>query len=228
MTSHHTPPHNDVLGTLLQADVRLDERLKKSNFNTNLVRILKLALPLIAIILVVVLLVWSDQIKVAPPVDKRDIAPDQIGQNKLINPRFESKDEKSQPYTITAVEAIQKPEQPDIVGLISPTGSMNFNDGTIINIKSQLGNFDQKKQILNLSDTVKLQTNDGYVIDLNSVTIDMVNKMSQSNEPVTASGKDGIIKANNGFTADSTTGILTFKGPVNLIIHNNKAEPETP
>jgi lipopolysaccharide export system protein LptC len=221
-------PQKDVLGSLLQADHHLDKRLRLSNLNTHFVRILKLALPLVAVGLVVVLLIWSDQSKIAPPVDKKDVVPDQIGQNKLINPQFQSKDEKAQPYNITAKEAVQNPEQPDIVSLIAPKGSMNFNDGTVINIEALHGNFDQKKQVLNLSEAVNLKTNDGYSIDLNSVVIDLVRKTSSSAEAVSAQSMNGIMKADGGFTGDAVSGVLTFKGPAHLTIHNQKMESNTP
>jgi lipopolysaccharide export system protein LptC len=216
---------DDTLGSFLKADDNFSSRLSASQKNTNFVRFLKLLLPIVAIGLVVVLLVWSDQTKIAPPIDKQTIAPNDMGQNKLINPKFESKDTKAQPYLITASEAVQNPETPDIVGLINPTGSIDLNDGSVIKVQSKQGSFNQTQEILNLNDTVILNSSEGFEVQLQSVIIDLVKRISSSSDAVTVISQDGTINA-VGFEGNADTGQLTFKGPATLLIQKQPIQDQ--
>ena len=210
-----------VLGSLLQTGMARENYVEISQRNSKFVRQLRLILPIIAVALVVILLVWSDHFKVAPPPQKKDIAPDQVGQNKLINPRFESQDDKAQPYVITAKEALQIPNNLNVVDLILPKASMELNDGNAVNVESATGKFDQVKQTLNLNNNVILVDKQGYQINLQSVDIDLIGKTSQSLAPVTATGPVGSIQA-TGFHADGNTGVLTFTGPATLVIQSTQ------
>jgi lipopolysaccharide export system protein LptC len=216
--------HSDdkgILGALLQTGNHREDYIETSQRKSKLVRQLKLILPIVSVALVVMLLVWSDQIKIAPPPQKKDILPDQMGQNKLINPRFESQDEKAQPYVITAKEALQIPDNLNVVDLILPKAELKLNDGNAVNVESVKGQFDQVKQTLNLNENVVLVDKQGYQINLQSVDIDLIGKTSQSLTPVTAKGPVGSIQA-TGFHADSNTGVLTFTGPATLTIQSTQ------
>lgn len=218
MTDHHDQSQDQgLLGRLLQTGSQRESYIEVSQKKSKLVRQLRLILPVIAVALVVILMVWSDQIKIAPPPQKKDIAPDQIGQNKLVNPRFESQDDKAQPYVITAKEALQKPEDLNVVDLVLPKASMKLNDGNEVNVESVKGQFDQVKQTLNLNENVQLVDKQGYVVNVQSVDFDLIGKTSQSATPVTATGPAGTINA-TGFHADGNTGVLTFTGPATLVI----------
>ena len=89
------------------------------------VKKLRLALPVIAGAIVVFMFVWSDMESVAPPPRKETVAPQSIGRNELLNPRFESEDANQQPYTITAKKAFQESSDLNRVILDKPVADIS-------------------------------------------------------------------------------------------------------
>ncbi len=208
-----------LLGRLLQTGSSRESYIETSHRQSKLVRQLRLLLPILSVALVVILLVWSDQVKLPEPPQKKDIVPDQVGQNKLVNPRFESQNDKAQPYVITAKEALQIPDNLNVVDLVLPKASLDTLDGNKFMVEAVNGQFDQVKQTLKLNQNVILRDQQGYQIDLQSVDIDLIGKTSSSMQPVVATGPKANINA-SGFRADATTGVLTFTGPATLILNS--------
>ena len=101
---------------------------------------MRLVLPLFALSLLAIVFSWGTftQDDILPQIDPAE-APQTIGKNELLNPRFESNDDKNQPYTITAKRAIQGETNEDLVILEDPLADILLENGNWIAIKAEQG-----------------------------------------------------------------------------------------
>lgn len=184
---------------------------------TRFVRAMRLLLPLVAVGIVGIVVSW-------PRVEERMTAPPNVspqaqtvGQNELINPRFESQDSKAQPYTITATRAVQSSANPDIVFLETPVGDIKLSDGAKLGAAAEKGAFDQKAQTLNLEGRVKLVHDKGYEMTTEALLVDMAARTAYADTDVAGHGPAGTLAA-SGVKADMANGAVIFTGPVTLTL----------
>src|SRR5690606_11837427 len=97
---------------------------------TAFVRAMRIALPLAALAIIVIIFAWPNMHEDSLSVTAgKTQPPATIGKNELVNPRFESKDEKNQPYTITATRAVQGSTHEELIILEKPVADMVLNSG---------------------------------------------------------------------------------------------------
>lgn len=190
--------------------------------HTRFVRRMRLAMPLAAFAIIAILFAWPQMGRNIEPA-----SPDSIdgassgGQNEVLNPRFESRDEDRQPYTITASSALQNSKNPDEVLLETPLADITLNSGKWIAAESRNGLFDQKKRFLSLRGNVRLYHDDGYEIVTQSLNIDLAARTARSDVPVSGQGPAGSVEAQGGLLADSESGTLVLKGPARLVLNRS-------
>ena len=95
------------------------------------IRMIKVVLPLIVFIIIGLLLIWPQisDIETAP-LTQQDISALQEAQseNLLLNPVFNTLDDKGKPFSITAHEARQNRDDRDKIVLTAPAAEMNNDD----------------------------------------------------------------------------------------------------
>jgi lipopolysaccharide export system protein LptC len=209
------------LDTLLRTGRR---RTRVNKAYTSFVRTMRLVLPLAAVGIVGLLVSWPrvEERMAKPPVaaTPADSLPQTVGQNELINPRFESEDDKSQPYTLTAARAVQSSDNPDIVFLDKPMGDINLSDGAWIAAEATEGQYNQKEEQLSLRGRVKLFHDSGYELVSEKLQVDLKNRKASSDAAVHGQGPAGTLEA-TGLQAEMNEGTLVFTGPAKLVL--NKA-----
>lgn len=185
---------------------------------TKFIRWMRLILPMIAMIMVAVVFTWSnmrdDNIV---PVQEETGAPKTIGKNELLNPRFESTDEKKQPYTITAQRAIQGKANEDLIILEQPLADMLLKNGNWVAIQADKGAFRQDNQRLFLNGTVRLFHDQGYQLETAQLYVDLEKNTAWSDVDVHGQGPAGTLDA-KGLKADANSGHLVFEGPATLVL----------
>lgn len=186
---------------------------------SSFVRWMRLVLPLTALAIVAVLFTWSSMQEelVIPPQDPAR-TPSSIGKNELVSPRFESKDDRNQPYTITALRAVQGEKNDDLIILEKPVADMTLNSGNWIALEADQGAYRQDKNRLLLQGNVKIFHDRGYQLETAKLHIDMNKDFAWSEEAVYVQGPTGTLKA-NGLKADNGRQILIFTGPAKLVLH---------
>ena len=220
-------PDSRLSGFIHSDEDALAKTLHSIRHSTS-VKKLRLILPLVAGAIVVFMFVWSDMESVAPPQRKEKVAPQSVGRNELLNPRFESEDKSQQPYTITANKAVQNSKDMNLVLLDKPVADISLKDNAWLAVEAENGEYQQVKQQLQLNGHVKLFHDQGYEMLTDKIDIDMITKKAVSTTPVSGHGPIGTITS-NGLTADGTTGILTFTGPAKLVLNQSiKAKPTPP
>ncbi len=219
---HDKPAHLDNL--------RAERISTAENINRGYSRFIKklqFALPILAFLLIMMIFNWNyfegDQII---PVEQEDIKlnmEQEIGQNELINPNFESVDGKGQPFKLTAEKAIQDNRyKSDEMLLENPSGTMTLNSGEMVTLRAQNGKYFQVRQHLDLQEDVVLTHSSGYELTTSIMHVDLDNNKAWSNENVYLAGSQGYIHS-NGMEASAVDEIVIFKGPAKMLLNiNNK------
>ena len=213
-------------------DARLDNLtteardVKVSPFYSILVKILRIGLPLAALALIFIVIAWPKMEEDLIILPKEDIMtePDkQIGENELLNPKFESVDSNQNPINITAERALYSQENPNLVTLQNPLADLKTNKGEAITIQAELGTYEQKTKKLFLQDKIKINHGSGYILTAEELRVDIESKEAFSDKAVEIDGPNANVIA-IGLEARIDEGILTFKGPAKLILKAKQQE----
>ncbi len=184
---------------------------------TRFIKIMRLILPLLAGVIVVIVLSWPRMEKTIQPVEQDDLGkPGAIAQNELINPRFESADQNNNPYVITASRAFQSAQDPEVLLLEDPQGTLT-GTGQSFTLTAQNGVYRQKAGKLTLDGQVVLRDGGGYEAVTARLMLDTREKRAWSDQPVSVAGPAGTLDA-TGMKLEEAQGLLIFTGPARLVL----------
>lgn len=199
-----------------------DRNINISGGYTRFVKYMRYILPLLAVALIVVVVTWPEMDDKIVVVQKEDIIPSSqttIGENELLNPRFETTDAQNQPVNVTATRALQNQENPNLVKLEKPTANLKTKEGASVNIEAIGGTYEQETEKLFLQNDVKIKHESGYELTGEELRVDMKTQEAFSDKDVTIDGPDATIQA-KGLEGNMGDGVLIFKGPATLTIKN--------
>lgn len=210
---------NDDAPQKLEALGNSDRSLFLSNTAyLKLVRILRLGLPLIALGIVAILFLWPQFKAPIAPVNPTDVSVRGIARNELLNPRYESRDSKNQPFILTAKRAIQSNEDPDIVVLEDPMADLTLQSGAWVAAQAERGIYSQKAEDLLLEKTVKIYHDAGYHMTSEKIQVKREEQRVFTDVDVFVQGPAGMIKA-SGMDMNMDQNLLVFLGPVTATLH---------
>ncbi len=141
-----------------------------------------------------------------------------VGGGKLLDARYSSVNQHGEPYTVTAVQAVQV--APDRVNLTRPKGDITLQSGAWLMLHAKKGVYGPKSRQLDLSGDVTLYRDDGTTIRTASATIDMVQGAAASGVAVSAEGPFGTLDA-TGFSLLDGGAVIQFSGPARLILNGH-------
>lgn len=197
-----------------------DHSKKSHQSYSRIIKSVQIVLPIIALGILLVTLNWNrfQEDAITPMQERAEemVQPD-VGKNELLNPRFESVDDKNQPYMVTAQRAVQAKDDEDLVTLEKPSGEIRLNSGNVVSIRSETGTYKQEAQQLFLQDKVQLFYDDAYEMNTQELYVDMQASKAWSDVDVSAKGPEGMLEAKGlkGSTLDDT---LIFTGPAKLVL----------
>ena len=200
-------------------------QVERNRKRTKYVRFLRVFLPILGALVVLGIFIMQDRNEFADIRPIEEVAPQQMGENELLSPRFEAVDQNSQPYTLTAERAFQSPDNMDLITLEQPTADMRMSDGANFSLKSVGGLYNQNDQILDLSGDVMLDHDAGYTLRTNTLKLNVRDNTASTSDAVEADGPDAHIQA-SGLDADGKSSVLIFKGPAKLTLDNLNNEDE--
>lgn len=219
-------PHNTE-STL--SDARLERLSRRDSAHqahsasySRFVRLMRLVLPLAAMAVVAVLFLRTgedDSMVVTVEESAPEVQEQRISRNELLNPKFESMDKKSQPYTITADRAVQGEKNKDLIMLERPVGVMTMENGARVHMNSDTGAYRQDTERFFLQGGVNLRHDAGYALQSEEAHIDLKQNFAWSEKPVRGQGPDMTIDA-KGVRANGETGKIVFVGPATLVLQN--------
>ena len=131
---------------LKSLDLGKDKQRQHSLKYTKIIKSLRIILPISAGAIILLLFTWQqiEDANIVPPQEPPAKTPRTIGKNELVNPKFESRDNKGNPYIITAVRALQgQTKEDDLILLEKPFADIALDDGRWIAIKSNQSAYKQ-------------------------------------------------------------------------------------
>ena len=188
---------------------------------SKIIKSLQIALPLIAGALIFILLSWQrvDTIPNETTINDNEQSIRTVGKNELLTPRFESEDDKGNPYTITAQRALQgQSSDDDMILLESPVADIALESGNWLAVKASQSAYRQESQRLFMKGNVEMFHDEGYTLSTEEMDVDMKAGTARTDLDVHVQGPKGQIDA-KGLEADRPQGLLIFKGPAKLILN---------
>ena len=186
------------------------------------VRVMKLALPLVALTIVAVLVIRmsmgnpSTQNLAAHPQDAaaQKTTPGQI---ELIGPKYQGVDNENRPYTVTADKATRDVNAPDNIQFTNPEADITLTNKTWLAAKAKSGSLNHVSGTLVLTDEVSIYHDSGYELHAQDMHIDLKNKTASTALPVHGQGPIGTIEGQN-MTIQDQGNIIVFGGPATLVL----------
>ncbi len=191
-----------------------------SHAPSRFIRIMRTVLPLVALAIIAVVFAWtSKNDDFTAPARQQEEQEQTIGKNELVNPRFESVDQKQQPFTITAERAVQGTDDEGMLILEKPIGDILLNDGAWLAIKANQGAYKEETQKLLLNGNVRLFHDTGYSMETEKLYVDLKNSTAMSDVDVYIQGPAGTLNA-KGLQGDNQSGNLVFTGPALMVLYD--------
>ncbi len=209
--------HMSGIDQLVRHDDLHIENQELSHRHSILVRRMRLILPVAALCIIGVLMAVSGREAPLTPVPREQILPQTVSRNELVKPKFQSEDSGNHAYTITADRATQDAADMNMVHLEKPVADMEMDNTTHVQINAQDGAYNQQVGNLSLRGMVKIQHDTGYVLNTESMDIDVTKKTMTSSSAVTGNGPAADVIA-TGVNVDGNQKIITFAGPAKLTL----------
>jgi len=133
---------------------------------SNFLRFIRTAIILVVLGVVGFLFLWPRLSQVeTQPLTQRDVAALRQAEteNTLLNPVFNSRDSRNQPFTVTAAEAIQNRESTHVVALKTPTAKFYDDRNEPISVTATSGTYNQDTRALQLDQNITLSLSQGVI-----------------------------------------------------------------
>lgn len=197
------------------------------NSYSNFVALMKVTLPVIAIMLVGLIVFWN---KIVP--NPRLLAPDlsslsaDFAENlAMVNPRFDGIDNEGRPYHLTASAAQQIDSNANEVTLMQPSGDLTLQDGTWLSLSADQGRYLRKEELLHLAGNVSFFHDEGFEMQSPTALVDFRGSRATGDEGVTGQGPSGMLEA-EGFDFKNEGLIIIFTGKSHLTIYETAKKSE--
>jgi lipopolysaccharide export system protein LptC len=188
------------------------------------VLLMKLALPAIAILLVILVVVWPQfqDLQEGFRIQISKLAAPSITEQYLTNARFTGVDAKSRPYSVTAASASQAAERGSAIRLARPKADITLSDGSWVALTANEGALSREARILALSGGVALFHDNGMEMHTPSATLDLKAGTAEGREPVEGQGPFASVNA-QGFRVIEHGERMIFTGKARLVLRTQPA-----
>jgi len=175
---------------------------------------LRWVLPIAAVLLLTVLIVWPmiDPEKIKSEVAKK--IPDLV----IEDLHFNGLDSKNEPYSMTAARATRPGGLQNIYDLDKPKADITLQNGAWIAGQADYGRYDQGKRQLWLGGNVQLFHDKGYQFTTDEAQINISEDNAWGEKPVLIQGDFGEIRG-HGFRALDAGKTFVVTGPAKAILN---------
>jgi len=184
------------------------------------VKSMRLILPLIAIGLIFIVITLpkvKEDLTVMPKSELVEKPTNEIGENELLKPHFETIDANKNPVYVTAIKALQNQDNPNLIKLEEPKAKLKMKNGAGVKIKALKGSYEQETEKLFLQDNVLIEHASGYQLQAEELRVDMKTREAFSDKTVYIDGPAAKIEA-VGLKGNVDDGTLIFNGPIRLTL----------
>ncbi len=197
---------------------------------TKFVKILRVLLPVLALLSIAVLFIW--------PIVSQEEVPQEVGMTididkpanvsddalQMIKPEFTGLDNKNRPYVITADTVYQGSDKQAEMTLIKPVADLELSATQWVSLRADNGLYSPENETLILSGAVTLSDNTGYQLETEQIDIDLDQGQAVSKTQVTGNGPIGTINAKGMIIAVDQSPFVTFTGPGKFVIYPKAIE----
>lgn len=196
---------------------------RKAQRHTTLVRFLRRAIP-IGAVLAVVGLVSAPFLRPLSGVAGVSISSVGIsgGKVKMEAPRLSGYRKDNRPYEVTAEAALQDIRNPTEIELSAMTAKIQLEREGWVTVNARTGLFNSQREKLKLVDDVKVVTETGYDMRMRTADIDFKAGSVVSREPVKALLGQTTVEGNSLDVKDNGA-LIVFDGRVRVVIENAPA-----
>lgn len=190
---------------------------------SRLVRLMKVALPLAAVALLVVIVLWP-RLRDAMQAEAPQPALEADGPMQMISPRLASRDANNQPFVVQATSVTQSEEDADAMLLDGPRAELTLKDGRQVTLAADNGRYDQREGALILEGGVTVERDDGTVFSTDRAFVDVRAGSAWGSAPVMGRGPFGRLEA-AGFRISDRGGSVVFLGPSRMTLEQGEELP---
>jgi len=197
------------------------------NSYSNFVALMKVVLPVVAIMLVGLIVFWN---QIVP--NPRLLAPDfsslsaDFAENlAMVNPRFDGIDNRGRPYHLTAAAAQQIDTNANEITLVKPSGDVTLENGAWLTLAADQGRYLRKEELLYLAGNVSFFHDQGFEMLSPEALVDFRNSTATGDQGVTGQGPSGMLDA-EGFRFLNEGMSILFTGQSHLTIYKTAEKSE--
>ncbi|HWA47823.1 MAG TPA: LPS export ABC transporter periplasmic protein LptC [Dongiaceae bacterium] len=193
---------------------------------------LKIALPLIAIVTVAYLVYWwwvQASERVITVEKMQNVGPTEKAEVTVNDVKYDGKDDKGRPYSITAEAASHADGDERHIALKKPLADIVMSNGAYVALTAQEGMLDRDSDIITLNGDVTLFHDNGLSFQTDSATINMKDKTAEGSAPVEGQNGDGELFS-EGFRVQDEGDTIVFTGKAYMKIYpkQKNQEPAAP
>jgi lipopolysaccharide export system protein LptC len=202
-------------------DADLETRFARAARHSRLVRILRIAVPaavilsMAGIVYEAVFNEWREPLKL-PSIDPGKMAGISGTKITMESPHLAGYTPDRRPYEVWAKTAIQDITAPDHLEHSTLRGKLLMADQSTISMDALTGNFDNKKQLLDLQKDIILRTSTGYEARLSQALVDMGKGTITSDEQVNVKMTSGTLSSDRLRITEGGA-VIRFEG--NVVMH---------
>lgn len=186
------------------------------------VRVLRFALPLVALILIGVVIARLAKDPQGPTLTTADLPQNEKtipGQIEMVQAKYQGMDAKGHAYTLSADTATRDIASPDTVLLDKPRADVVMPDGAQISLNAGSGTYNTATGQMTLSDQVTLRHDNGYEMYLQDAKVDVNAHTASTTKPVRAKSDIGELSAQS-MDIQNEGNLIVFSGPATLVIYS--------
>lgn len=200
---------------------RLAGATKPLGGHPRVVRVLRYALPAMAVLMIGLVVAWPQLIGGGAGLIAPMLAPDQINGTDVMrmnNPRYVGRTSAAEPFEVSAASAYLDPGQPDRIHLEQVAADIATAGKRDIHLLAGSGVYDRKAEDVDLSGGIELTTSDGYRFETPSALLELERGRVLGREPIAGAGPSGTIAADR-FEFREGGDHLRFMGRVRVTLH---------
>ncbi|MFD0985562.1 LPS export ABC transporter periplasmic protein LptC [Methyloligella solikamskensis] len=210
----------------LRTQAERNRAFVKAARHSRAVRILRIALPVVAVSVLAAYFI-SSSMKVTVGDVEASISGIEVtdGALRMTNPTLKGVDEENGDYVISAAYADQEVANPNLIKLHEIKADVNNGDEGWSRMSALRGTFDSENEKLVMNEKIRVQTSSGITGQLSLAEIDMAKQVLHSPNPVVFQ-MDGSTIRSKTLTFHSAKKELEFAGEVrvHLVPKANKAK----
>ena len=195
-------------------EMRTRQRADSTVGYTRFVRIMKVMLPIVALSLIVLVVVYSsagrDNGTISiNPTELNELTNDR----ELVNPKLSGTDGRGQPFTVTAKGASLEPGKARRMTIDDVKADITMQDKSWVQVGAVQGVLDVEGKTLDLKQTINIYSDRGYECHTKTARYDFGAGLLKGDNPISCQGPLGLITAKR-FEGLRDPGILKFMGGV--------------